>query len=192
MLKIAIALITIASLAGCGTTAVGLKYQAPAGLSRAAASAPATLVGSFDDKRGEPATWLGAIRGGFGNPLKNLESDRPVAEVVQAAFADGLKARGVPVVASAGARQLRGVIKKLECNQLLSRESTVEIELSVLDASGRVLATRSFKSTKSEVSLMSSGVFASVDDLRTQLELTLRATVDQAFNDRQLRAAMQI
>jgi len=192
MQKIALALIAVVSLAGCGTTAVGLKYQAPAGLSRAAASAPATLVGSFDDKRGEPATWLGAIRGGFGNPLKNLESDRPVAEVVQAAFVDGLKARGVPVVASSATRQLRGVVKKLECNQLISRESTVEIEVSVLDAGGKPLFTRSFTATKSEVSLLSSGVFASVDDLRKQLELTLREAVDQALSNPQLRAAMQI
>jgi len=54
-------------------------------------------VGTFVDARGEPANWLGAIRGGFGNPLKNLESDRPVADIVGAAFADGLRARGVTV-----------------------------------------------------------------------------------------------
>jgi len=74
------------------------SWNAPSATpNKAAASARPVNVGTFVDARGEPANWLGAIRGGFGNPLKNLESDRPVADIVGAAFADGLRARGVTV-----------------------------------------------------------------------------------------------
>jgi hypothetical protein len=40
-------------------------------------------VGSMADQRGETATWFGAIRGGYGNPLKKLEATPSVSVVVQ-------------------------------------------------------------------------------------------------------------
>ena len=79
-------LLLVVTLSACGTTHVSLKYSAPPAIVQASARAQPLLVGTFTDKRGEPATWLGAIRGGYGNPLKNLESDKPVAELVKAAF----------------------------------------------------------------------------------------------------------
>jgi len=66
-------------------------------LTRASSSAQPVIVGNFLDQRDVPANWLGAIRGGFGNPLKYLESDRPVAEIVKIAFIDGLQARGITI-----------------------------------------------------------------------------------------------
>ena len=105
MLKRILFAIVVTTLSACGTTNVGLKYSAPPTVAQASTRAQPLLVGNFIDKRGEPATWLGAIRGGFGNPLKNLESDKPVADLVKAAFADGLRARGVaPDQVSAASR----------------------------------------------------------------------------------------
>lgn len=179
-------------LAACGTTAVGLKYAAPPTLARVATASPVAL-GSFTDQRGEPANWLGAIRGGFGNPLKNLESERPVAELVATAFGDGLRARGLAVGAGSGRPQLTGVVRKLDCNQVVRREANVEIELSVLGADGRSRFSKTYSATRLDGSVMtmSAGVFASVDDLRVTLELALREAVDKALDDPALRAALQ-
>lgn len=52
------------------------------------------------DSMGIDATWLGAIRGGYGNPLKNLESNVPVSQLVQDAFSSALKARGATLTSS--------------------------------------------------------------------------------------------
>lgn len=180
-------------MAACGTTQVGLSYAPGASVSRAATALPVD-VGSFADRRGEPPTWLGAIRGGFGNPIKNLESSRPVAELVAAAFADGLRARGVAVAAAPGRPRLSGVVRKLDCNQIARREANVDIELTVHDADGRVRLTKAYTATRLDGSIvtMSAGVFGSVDDLRVTLELALREAVDKALDDPALRAALRL
>lgn len=188
------AALTVTFLAACGTTRSGISYVPTLPVTKAAAPA-SVAVGSFVDARGEqnPA-WSGAIRGGFGNAIKVLELDRPVAEVVKSAFSDGLKARGLsPGVPGSGA-QLTGVVRKFECDQVVRREATVEIELTVVDASGQSKFSRTYRSNNIDGSYlnMSTGVFGSVEELRLVLEKTLRETVDKALEDGALRSAMQI
>lgn len=193
MKRFAMALICAASLAACSTTRVGLKYAPSMTPSMIAASA-AIDVGNFVDQRGEPATFIGAIRGGFGNPLKTLDAERPVSELVHDAFADGLRARGVTVDSGSTTAQLVGVIRKLDCNQMARREANVEIEVSVIDrASGRTRFARTYSASNIDGSLMSlkTGVFADVEDLRALTEKTLRETVDKALDDGALRAALK-
>ena len=195
MLRVLSALTCALLLSGCGTTAVGLKYAPGGNVAAIRTSALPVSVGSFTDQRGEPANWLGAIRGGFGNPLKNLESDRPVSTLVQDAFAEGLKARGVKADPSASSYQITGVIKKLDCNQYVRREANAEIEVSVIArASGQVSFTRTYVASNIDGSAMSlsTGIFASVEDLRAVTEKTLRDVVDKALDDSALRAAMQL
>jgi uncharacterized lipoprotein YajG len=186
--------LTALLLSGCGTTSVGLKYAISQPVAKVSTTAAPLVLGTFADQRGEPPTWLGAIRGGFGNPLKNLESDRPVSEVVKTAFADGLRARGVALEASGRQNQLVGTVKKLDCSQYVRREAYAEIELTVLDANGQRRFSRVYKANNLDGSVMSlnAGVFASVDDLRVVLEKTLREVVDQALDDSALRAALQL
>jgi uncharacterized lipoprotein YajG len=196
MWKIAAGLTCMLALAACSTTKVGLKYDNPQSPNKVTASTtPApVMVGSFVDQRGEPANWLGAIRGGYGNPLKNIESDQPVSLLVQTAFADGLRARGVQDSSSAPL-QLAGVIRQLDCNQMARREANVEIEISVIDAAtGQSSFSRSYSSANVEGSLLSFkvGVFASVEDLRALTERTLRETVDKALDDSALRTALRL
>lgn len=90
---IALAL-ALAGAEGCVTDTVSLGYK-PVGQITSSTTASPITVGSFIDQRGETPTWIGAVRGGYGNPLKKLETDQPVSTLVQSAFADGLKARGL-------------------------------------------------------------------------------------------------
>lgn len=185
-------------LVACGctsTTSVGLRYTAPPTIARATTASAKVMPGTFIDQRGEPATWLGAIRGGYGNPLKNLESDRPVAELVKAAFVDGLRARGIDVEGAGAAYQLGGVIRKLDCNQYVRREANVEIDVSVVEvATGQQRFTRTYNAANIDGSILSlsTGIFASVEDLRVLTEKTLRDAVDAALDDSALRGAMQM
>jgi len=55
---------------------------------------PRAAEGRWRAGREDP-TWIGTIRGGYGNPLTRLASDAPVDRVVAQAFADGLAARGL-------------------------------------------------------------------------------------------------
>ena len=180
-------------LSACSTTNVGLKYTSPIQATKAASSNSAVFVGTFVDQREDTSNWLGAIRGGYGNPLKNLESDQPVADLVKTAFTDGLRARGI-TVSDNGKTQLTGLVKKLDCNQYVRREAYADIEISVLDSTGQQRFVRTYSASNIEGSLLSlkTGLFASVDDLRILLEKTLREAIDKALDDTALKAALQL
>ena len=181
--------------AGCSTTAVPVRYEAPVSAAKPAATGSSVTVGAFQDGRQEPdKKWIGAIRGGFGNPIKTLHSDVDVSDMVRTSFVDGLAARGVNAGSGTGTNVLTGRIVRLDCDQYVRREATVQIELSVQDAAGRTTFTRAYAATKVDGSMMtlSAGVFGSIEELRAVMERTLRETVDRALDDAAMRAALQI
>jgi uncharacterized lipoprotein YajG len=179
-------------MSGCSTNSVKLNYKPPATVAAAKQPKPVT-VGAFADQRGETPTWFGAIRGGYGNPLKKLEADPSVAENVKSAFSAGLKARGID--SSGGATlQIAGTIRKFDCSQYVRREAHAEIEVHVIDLStGRQLFSQIYTADELQGSLMTlkAGVFASVEDLRIVAEQALSEVVDRALDDPALRGALE-
>lgn len=192
-LKHIFAALIIFSLNAC-TTIVSLKYIPPPTLTKMSPSAYSLAVGTFLDSRNESSNWLGNIRGGWGNPLKELKSDRSVVEMVKAAFEDGLRARGIIINQAPAQNQITGTIKKLYCDQVVQREAIVEIDVAVLNKNGQALFTRTYASKKIEGKMFSGkqGVFGSVENLRKTLEKTLQETIDKALDDSALWAALQI
>ena len=178
-------------LGGCSTNSVGLTYK-PTTSPVPIASNTSVSVDAFVDQRGESATWFGAIRGGFGSPIKVLEATTSVSVLVQSAFSEALQDRGIQV--SGGAHhQIAGVIKKLDCDQYERREANIEIEVSVIDtANGTRLFTQTYKADKVEGSVVAldAGIFGSVEKLRAFMEKTLSEVVDSALDDAALQHAM--
>jgi hypothetical protein len=52
-------------------------------------------VSAVDQRNEADPTWIGAIRGGYCNHLKELHLSGPLKETVATAFRDALKARGL-------------------------------------------------------------------------------------------------
>lgn len=193
MNRIGIALVCVASLCACSTTRVGMKYDSSRVQEAFAGQTGTISVGSFIDQRGEPAHWLGAIRGGFGNPVKKIETSETVSALVASAFIDGLRARGIDVTRGSPPLQISGVIRALDCNQMVRREANAEIEISVIElATGHSRFTRTYSASNVEGSIMSlkTGIFASVEELRALAERTLNEVVDEALDDSTLHAAL--
>lgn len=195
MIRAVLAVVGFSVLAACtNTTKVDLRYKPPASVQPAAQNS-AVKVGDFVDSRGENKNWIGTIRGGFGNHLKDLDTIDPVPKVVESAFSDALRARGVNVDSPDARYRLTGVIKTLIGDQVVKREANVVIDVSVNDSrSGQTRFTRSYSGKLIEGSSMSmsTGILASVDDLRVVIENALREAVDKALDDKELRAALQI
>jgi uncharacterized lipoprotein YajG len=190
-LRSVVSFLCLGMLVGCGTNSVGLTYKPTTTIVPIASNTPVS-VGSFVDSRGESATWFGAIRGGFGNPLKVLDATPSVSALVQSAFSQGLRDRGFQM-SSSGHHQIAGVIKKLDCDQYERREATVEIEVSIIDtATGNQLFNRTFTDHNVEGSVLAlnAGIFGSVEKLRTLAEKTLSGVVDKALDDSALQHAM--
>src|SRR5918997_5169305 len=100
-------LFSLAFLAACGTTQTTIPYQPTVSVQAVAAARPAVAVSErvANERRAgrDDPTWIGTIRGGYGNPLKHLNADAPVEQVVARAFADGLRARGLLAAQGVGA-----------------------------------------------------------------------------------------
>jgi uncharacterized lipoprotein YajG len=187
---VAIAVLSL-TLSACSTSKGGLRYATPAA-STTTTAAGSTAIGRFADERGEPADWLGAIRGGFGNPLKKIETEQPVADVVQSAFADALRSRGL--LATEGARtRIEGTIRRLDGDKFARSESNAEIVVRVVDVgAGTTTFERTYVTATIEGSALTlkTGIFASVDELRDLIARTLSQTIDKALDDPELRAAL--
>jgi hypothetical protein len=158
---------------------------------------PLVAVGSFTDNRGQEPTYLGTIRGGYGNPLKRLHTGEPITETVRKAFAGGLKARGLLASGGGGGAApytLAGAIHKFDCNQFVRREADADITLTLTEtATGKTVATLPMKRQDVSGSLVTvnAGVFGSVDDLRDVAAETLRRVVDETLDSPSFKQAVR-
>ena len=187
-----VSLLAIGS-AACTTTLVPLKYQAANAPSRAGADTPLISVGTIEDARSTDhgADWLGAIRGGYGNRLKTLRTEKPMQQVVEDAFAEGLRARGVFAEPGQGKFTLEGKIEKLDCSEYFNLEAHAHTQITVSRTDTReVLYTTMVRADQTEGGF-GAGIFGSVETLRVLAERTLREMVDKALDDPALRNAVQ-
>lgn len=181
-------------ITGCSTNSVGLVYKPAVTPAAVGADSGTVSVRPFVDQRGEPAAWIGAIRGGFGNPLKTVEVSPSVAVVVETAFIDGVKARSLQPPSGSANFQISGVITKLDCSQYVRREAHVAIEVRVVDAiSEKPVFTQTYTADELDGSLiaLNVGVFGSVESLRALAEKALNEVVDKALDDPALRSAIK-
>jgi len=183
-------MLVVAATSACSTTPVGLTYDSGKAASVAKGKPSVDVMVVTDGRKHDP-NWLGAIRGGFGNPLKTLETPVPVKDVVKIAFADGLKARNL--LESNGRHAMELDVQQFDCNQFVRREAHAKVGVSIVErASGRSVFKQNYEADKVSGSLitMDAGIFASVDDLRKVANEALQDVVDRALDDPQLRAAL--
>jgi hypothetical protein len=175
-------------LSGCSTDTVQLTYDTSAAASQPAATVSSVEILSVSDRRKHDPYWLGAIRGGFGNPLKTLTTDVPVSNVVKNAFTDALKARGL-LASTSGVYGMQVVINRFDCNQVARREAHVRLNVSMVElASGRQIYANEVQVDRVTGSVITfdAGIFATVEDLRKLANQALQGAVDQALDDPQL------
>lgn len=179
-------------LAGCGTTNVQLPYAPTAAVSPV--GAPTMGIADVVDQRGEGADWLGAIRGGYGNPVKILRTDRPVRDVVQQAPRDALAARGLLAPAGSQRYDLRLTVYRLSTSRLVRLEADADFGLEVLErASGRMVYEDRVRARQVEGGLIAfdTGIFASVEELRALANRTQNAAIDQLLSKPGFLAAVR-
>lgn len=170
-------------LISCSTTPVQMRHEAYAGEK---ANNPIIAVGQFSDYRKHDPNWLGAIRGGFGNPLKTLETPKPVKEVVRDAFQDALKQRGLLASADDAKYRLNVDVLQYDCNQFVRKEAHIKLDVKVIDlANNQQVFSDHVAVDNVEGSLLSvkTGIFASTEELRILAEKTLAQAVNDVFNN---------
>jgi hypothetical protein len=180
------------SLAACGTTQTTIPYAPATQPVRAAQAAPVVSIGRVTDARpnaeGSARNWVGTIRGGFGNPLKQLDTTAPVADVVRDAFRDGLAARGLLAAPDSSARHALDVtVEQFNANQMIQRAAEARFAVTLTDprtgaVRWRGAGTGAANSTTAGSVLVGSGVFASVEELRLTAQRAMSDAVDNALD----------
>ncbi len=183
------AILLLVFLSACSTTASDLTYApiAPVVPQASPEVATVTVADARDEK--DP-TYIGAIRGGYGNPLKTLTTVQPASEEVKTAFIAALQARGLY---GAGAPATLDVtLKQLSGNWYARHEGHTIFTLTLNDKSGRAVFHDDEDVLKIAGSLITfdAGMFASTDDLRAIVELSMNTAIDQALDKPAFRAAL--
>lgn len=170
------------ALIGCSTTQVQMQHE-PYGGEKT--DNPIIAIGQFSDYRKHDPNWLGAIRGGYGNPLKTLETPKPVKDVVRDAFQDGLRQRGLLASADDAKYILNVDIQQYDCNQYVRKESHIKLDIKVVDikSNQQVFSDRiAVDNVEGSILSMKTGVFGSVEELKNLAEKTLAQAVDNALD----------
>ncbi len=174
-------------IAACTTTPVNLKYtSATVPAAARGHHQPIVEVFSVTDYRKHDSNWLGVIRGGFGNPIKTLETPIAVKEIVQGAFSDALRARGLLAQNGTGRYALDVGIRRFDCSQLVRREAHAQFNVSLTDRhNGLRVYEREVSIDRVSGGLLAgdAGIFGSVEDLRKLANETMQAAIDQALNE---------
>ncbi|HET6207578.1 MAG TPA: hypothetical protein VFD98_12270 [Terracidiphilus sp.] len=171
-------------MVGCSTTSTTLRYEPVAPIKAGQEAKPVAVVGTITDLRHEEdPRWFGAIRGGFGNPLKKLTGDVPMNESVARSLSAALEARGLLGSSDGALVRVEGSIQVLDCNYYFNRDAHAQLLLNLVDAkSGVLLYSQSQKTDNSEGGV-GAGIFGDPAHLADFMQKTLNETIDKFFAD---------
>ena len=140
------------------------------------------------DSRDEKPNRLATIRGGYGNPIKVLDTPIPVADVVAAVWTTALNRR--QMLAPTGPFRFQIVMKTLYGDQFMGRKAELLMDLAVYNRAGQVVYRDTVKDGSYNFTLFDNGIFASIDDLRKKVEILLSQGIDRMLDKRQLNDAL--
>jgi uncharacterized lipoprotein YajG len=176
-------------LCACTSNTVSSLHYAPPSSADVASMPAIGGVTSVDQRKEEPHR-LATIMGGFGNPLKTLDTDKPVKDEVADAFTNGLRARGLFAESSQAPFQLALVIRKFDADMMIGRTGRIDLSMSVVDQAGHTVYEDSATDSESETKFFETGIFADIADLQKLCDIVLNRTVNRLLDKPEFRAAI--
>ena len=174
----------LVSLAACSTP--GTLTYVP---QQAGATGPKVVAAVIVlDKRDEKPNRVATIRGGYGNPLKVLDTTEPVATVVQTVFTRALEQR--QMLAPGGPYRLQVTLNTLYGDQFMGRKAELKMDLVVLGRANQPIYTDSATDNSYAFTFFDNGIFAGIEDLRVVVEKLLSVNVDRMLDKPALRQAL--
>jgi len=190
-MRIACLLGVLSVLLGCSTTTTTLRYEPVDPIKIEPASNPVATVGTITDlRKEEDPRWFGAIRGGFGNPLKKLVGDTPMNQTVARSLSDALKQRQLLASGDSAVVRIDGTIEVLDCNYYFNRDAHAKLTLNLVDAKSGVPLFSQSQMTDNSEGGVGAGIFGDVNHLAEFMQKTLNQTIDKFFADPGFMAAL--
>lgn len=142
------------------------------------------------DNRDAGADWLGAIRGGYGNVVKSLRTEKPVEAVVTDVYRDALQARRLLDEPDSATYALHVDLQKLDCSYYFNREAHAHIGVSLRElSSGREVHSDTVRIDES-LRGAGAGIFGNVEYLKEFAEKTLSKAVDASLDSAGFQQAL--
>jgi ABC-type uncharacterized transport system auxiliary subunit len=183
-----LALACALALGGCGNTVSSLHYTSTVSVQAASVATVGSVTAA--DQRKEAPNRLATIMGGYGNPLKTLDTAKPVKDEVADAFTEGLRARGLLAPAEQAPFRLALTVRRFDSDQYMGRGARIDVGMSVLDRAGRTVFDDNAKEDVSESEFLQVGVFADIKDLQRISETVLDRAIDKLLDSPGFRAAV--
>ena len=177
-------------LAGCSSTDVSLAYEPTRYAAATPAPAPVIAAVVPRDQRKEEPNRLGTIMGGFGNPLKVLNTVTPVGQEVANVFRQALAMRGL-LGADAAPYRITLVIHRYDTDQYIGLGARAALDMQVVDRAGRVVYADAVQTSQSSPRFLQAGIFGSMDDMRKMAQDVLDEAVDKLLDKPAFRAAVR-
>jgi hypothetical protein len=176
------------ALCACGNTVSSLHYVPTSSIE--VASAPSIGAVTATDQRKEEPNRLATIMGGFGNPLKTLDTAKPVKDEVADAFLEGLRARGMLASNTQAPFRIALVVRKFDADMLVGRTGRIDLTMSVIDRGGNTVYEDAVTDSESETKFFETGIFADIADLQKLCEIVLNRTVNRLLDKPEFRTAV--
>jgi hypothetical protein len=183
-LRIACLLGVLSVFLGCSTTTTTLRYVPVDSIKIKPDSKPVATVGTITDlRKEEDPRWFGAIRGGFGNPLKKLVGDTPMNQTVARSLSDALEQRQLLAPGDGAVVRVDGTIQVLDCNYYFNRDAHAQLTLNLVDAKSGVIYYSKSQMTDNTEGGVGAGIFGDPKSLAEFMQKTLNQTIDKFFAD---------
>jgi hypothetical protein len=182
-------IVPILLLTACSNT-LPLHYTGQA--HPVAATATISAINVVDQRGETDPTWYGAIRGGYGNPLKILHADKPVRDTVRDAFETALATRGVRIDPGTRAPALSVTVIDFQADRVMRSSMRVRMVVSLADpvTSGTIYRQEILEDPTNFTGL-DLGVFGSPSELQQLAETTMSRAIDEAVDAPGFQAAMR-
>jgi len=176
------------TLCACSNTVASLHYTPHA--TAAVAAAPSISAVTAIDQRKEAPTRLATIMGGYGNPLKTLDTAKPVKDEIVDAFTEGLQVRGLLALNGQAPFQIVLTVRKFDADMIIGRTARIDLTMAVLDQAGRVVYQDNATDSQSDMKFFETGILANIGDMQVLAQAVLDRTVDRMFDNPAFRAAV--
>jgi hypothetical protein len=188
-LTVSLFLLPVLLLTSCGTVRESLDYDPSQAVGMRSGGAKNVSVGGFRDARGlDSPTTLGQIRTAGGPIGTKIETNIPVAQIVENTFGYGIQLRGMEGKPGSSPWRISGIIKEFTCDQVIRAGAAAEITVLLhKDNSDRASFRKTYHAEKTEATTKI-GPMADTKFLKNIASDVLQQIVDRALDDPELRA----
>lgn len=147
------------------------------------------FVKSVKDSRStDDNTRYGTVKGGFGNPLKHLYSDIPIADNIKEMLEDALKYRGCLGERGNSDFILSADLKRLHSDIVLRREVDLSVSVNVENIKNNDVISWTENTKSLEPNGVIQGVFVDMDQYQMNVQSVFVTMVNNILDNERLRS----